>query len=107
MSFHLSAEDIHLEDGHILKARLGNGDGEQVDAEFDLNSVIGNNNGNFEWGGADFSHSAEDISFSIEGDENVPILRARLTDVEGNSEWRDINLSERITNQNGQFAFEE
>jgi hypothetical protein len=51
MSFHLSAEDIELDDGHILKAKLGNGDGDMVDAEIDLNQFIGNNNGSFEWGG--------------------------------------------------------
>ena len=51
MSFHLSAEDIELEDGHILKAKLGNGEGEMVDAELDLNYYIGNDNGSFQWGG--------------------------------------------------------
>lgn len=51
MSFHLSAEDIELEDGHILKAKLGNGNDEMVDAEFDLNYYIGNNDGAFAWGG--------------------------------------------------------
>lgn len=45
MSFHLSAADVRVDDGHILRANLTNGDGEQVEAEFDLNSVIGNNNG--------------------------------------------------------------
>lgn len=47
MSFHLSAEDIRVDDGHILRARLGNGEGEHVDAELDLNTVIGNNNGTY------------------------------------------------------------
>ncbi|KAK4209742.1 Cyanovirin-N [Rhypophila decipiens] len=107
MSFHLSAVDIRLDDGHILRARLGNGEGEQVDAEFDLNTVIGNNDGNFEWGGSDFSGSAEEISFSLEGDDSVPILRANLRDVEGNLQHRDLNLSERITNENGNFAYTE
>lgn len=43
--FHASAEDIHLDDGHILKARLINSDGEHVDAEVDLNDFIGNVDG--------------------------------------------------------------
>lgn len=51
MSFHLSAQDIQLEDGHILKAQLANVDGEHVDSELDLNYYIGNNEGSFEWGG--------------------------------------------------------
>ncbi|KAK1758821.1 Cyanovirin-N [Echria macrotheca] len=107
MSFHLSSTDIRVDDGHILRARLDNGGGEHVDAEFDLNTVLGNNNGNFEWGGSDFSHSAEEVTFSIEGDESVPVLRARLRNMEGNAEWRDVNLSERITNQGGSFVFQE
>jgi hypothetical protein len=105
MSFHASAQDIRVDDGHILRATLANADGEPVEAEFDLNSVIGNDNGNFVWGGGDFSGSAEGISFSLEGDESVPILRANLADAEGNYEHRDINLAERIGNDNGSFVF--
>jgi hypothetical protein len=51
MPFHHSAQNITIEDGHILKAELANMDGEWVEAEFDLNDCIGNNNGAFEWGG--------------------------------------------------------
>jgi hypothetical protein len=105
MSFHASAQNIRVDDGHMLRATLFNADGEPVEAEFDLNSVIGNDNGTFVWGSGDFSGSAEEISFSLEGDESVPILRAILRDVEGNLEHRDINLSERIGNDNGSFVF--
>ena len=45
MSFHISAAEVRVDDGHILRARLDNGEGQQVDAEFDLNTVLGNNNG--------------------------------------------------------------
>jgi hypothetical protein len=45
MSFHYSAEDIRVDDGHILRARLQRGDGEWQDAEIDLNNHIGNDNG--------------------------------------------------------------
>ena len=45
MSFHASATNIELEDGHILKATLLNSEGEEVDSELDLNEIIGNNNG--------------------------------------------------------------
>ena len=44
MSFHNSAEDIHL-DGTILKANLFNAEGELQEAELDLNDVLGNDNG--------------------------------------------------------------
>jgi hypothetical protein len=52
-----------------------------------------------------FSHSAEDINFTIEGDDSVPILRAGLFNMEGALEYRDINLSERIGNVDGNFEF--
>jgi hypothetical protein len=45
MSFHLSAEDIRIEDGHILKARLRTADGDWNDSEIDLNRYLGNDDG--------------------------------------------------------------
>lgn len=51
MPFHESAQGITVEDGHMLRAELANVEGEFVEAEFDLNDCIGNNNGAFEWGG--------------------------------------------------------
>jgi hypothetical protein len=45
MSFHYSAQDIRVDDGHILRARLQRGDGEYNDAEIDLNNHIGADNG--------------------------------------------------------------
>jgi len=141
MSFHASAENIRVDDGHMLRAALRNGNGDLVDSEIDLNGFIGNSDGsshppfpphyypdvdetsgllvsneslmtglrastgNFEWGGSDFSHSAQNITFSIEGDDNCPILRAELANVEGEYQHRDINLSERIGNSDGQLVF--
>jgi hypothetical protein len=61
--------------------------------------------GSFSWGGVNFSDSAEDINFSLEGDEGVPILRAALKNSEGESIHADINLSERIGNNDGSFVF--
>ena len=45
MTFHHSAEDIRIDDGHMLRARLQNVEGEWIDAEIDLNQHIGNDNG--------------------------------------------------------------
>lgn len=45
MSFHESATEFHLEEGHILVATLRNGDGEEVQSTLDLNDHIGNDNG--------------------------------------------------------------
>ncbi|KAM5363915.1 hypothetical protein ACJZ2D_011767 [Fusarium nematophilum] len=105
MGFHETAQDITLEDGHILKAQLQNEDGEYVDAEIDLNSFIGNSDGSFEWGGENFADSAEDISFDLEGDDSTPILRATLGNLEGEGVESDINLSEHIQNENGEFQY--
>ncbi|RYP27931.1 hypothetical protein DL767_007458 [Monosporascus sp. MG133] len=104
MSFHSSAQDITV-DGHILKAQLRNEDGDNVGAEINLDDYIGNNDGRFEWGGNGFSQTAENIHFSIEGGDNVPILRARLQNLEGEYVDADLNLAERFSNENGRFIF--
>ena len=44
MSFHLSGCDFVL-DGATLRAKLRNVDGEEVDAEINLNDFIGNDDG--------------------------------------------------------------
>ncbi|OQE35390.1 hypothetical protein PENCOP_c013G07719 [Penicillium coprophilum] len=105
MSFHASASNIELEDGHILKAVLRNEDGDEEESTLDLNDHIGNDNGQFQWEGGDFQSSADDISLELEGDDDLPILRATLNDVDGEGQPADINLSERIGNDNGRLVF--
>ncbi|KAH2220376.1 hypothetical protein KXV37_001046 [Aspergillus fumigatus] len=105
MSFHLTAEDIRIEDGHGLVARLRNADGDLQDASIDLNTCLGNDNGHFQWDGVDFSHSAQDVHFAIEGGGQVPVLRAQLANQDGEFQDADVNLSERIENINGEFVF--
>ncbi|KAF5014027.1 hypothetical protein FDECE_8 [Fusarium decemcellulare] len=104
MSFHESAQEIVVEDGHILKAQLASGD-DWVDAEFDLNTVLGNSGGSFEWGGENFADSAEDISFELEGDDGIPVLRASLGGGDDERYDADINLSEHIANVDGEFQY--
>ncbi|GFF34723.1 cyanovirin-N homolog [Aspergillus udagawae] len=106
MSFHLSAEDIRIEDGHKLVARLRRDNGELQDAEIDLNQYLGNDNGHFQWEGVNFSESAENVHFAIEGGGEVPVLRARLANVDGEYLDADVNLSERIENIDGRFEFQ-
>lgn len=53
-----------------------------------------------------FSESAEDVHFSIEGDDEVPVLRATLQTEDGDSVEADINLSEHVVNDNGQFVYQ-
>lgn len=45
MSFNTNAQDIRVDDGHILRARLQNNNGDFVDAEIDLDTCLGNNSG--------------------------------------------------------------
>ena len=52
-----------------------------------------------------FSETAGNVHFRIEGDGEVPVLRAELQNVDGRPVPADINLSERIENDNGNFVF--
>jgi len=61
--------------------------------------------GHFTWDGQNFSQSAQNVHFALEGDGDVPVLRATLMDEGGNDQQRDLNLGERISNQNGNFQF--
>ncbi|KAH8431914.1 CVNH domain-containing protein [Aspergillus melleus] len=106
MSFHYSAKDIHIEDNHKLVALLADSEGEMQEASIDLNEYIGNNDGSFEWEGQNFSETAEDVEFHIEGDGEVPVLRAKLNNADGEPVDADINLAERIVNDNGEFSFQ-
>lgn len=61
--------------------------------------------GQFEWEGAGFSGSASDISLELEGDDSVPVLRATLNNAEDEPVEANVNLSERLGNNNGSFDF--
>ena len=56
---------------------------------------------------AGFADSAEEITFELEGDDSVPVLRAQLLNVDGELIDADINLAERINNNDGEFTFGE
>lgn len=45
MSFHVNAEELRVDDDHILVGKLPNEDGDLVDAEIDLSEFIGNEDG--------------------------------------------------------------
>jgi hypothetical protein len=104
-SFHETASETHLKDGHILVAQLQDGSGNTKHSEIDLNHFIGNENGHFKWGGSGFQldNSAVEIHFGFEGADNQPILRAKLRDVDGNLHDRDLNLAENVENVFGEF----
>lgn len=62
--------------------------------------------GTFQWDGENFSETAEDVHFAIEGDGEVPVLRATLNNADGEPVEADLNLAERIVNNNGSFEFQ-
>lgn len=126
MSFYLSSQNARLE-GSTLIATLTNGEGAAVESSIDLNTIIGNQDGwstvpfslihflpnssslmytigRFFWGGADFAASAENLRFALEGDNSVPVLRAQLRNAAGELVDADLNLGERLGNNNGQFT---
>ena len=45
MSFNTNSQDVRIEDGHILKARVQNEGGDFVDSEINLNDFLGNDDG--------------------------------------------------------------
>ena len=45
MSFHVDAQDVRVDEGHILRAKVRNANSDLVDVEIDLNQCIGNSNG--------------------------------------------------------------
>lgn len=47
MSFHESVENIRVDDGHTLRADK---DGQTI--ELDLDTILGNDNGRFQWSGS-------------------------------------------------------
>lgn len=51
MTFLASAQDVRIEDDHILKGQLQNVEGEWEDAEIDLDQHIANENGELTWDG--------------------------------------------------------
>ncbi|KAI5285890.1 hypothetical protein KEM55_000473 [Ascosphaera atra] len=105
MSFQNSARNIELKDGHILKAQLADEQGDYHDAEFDLDTVLGNNKGVLEWSGGLFSHSAKDVIVEQAGPHAPPIIKASLGDGNGGVRAVEANLGDRLYNENGKFVF--
>ncbi|OAQ58302.1 CVNH domain-containing protein [Pochonia chlamydosporia 170] len=100
MSFVATSQSFWLENGHILHAQCRDTDGSWKDSTIDLNQFIGNSDGWFVWDGANFSRSAQNIS--LDG----PMLSAELTTHDGgHRERQGLNLNDRISNNNGQLAY--
>lgn len=97
MSFSESSMGVYLE-GTTLHASCQNGSDQWVHSSLDLDTVLGNNNGDFDTNSTGFSKTAQDIT--LEEDTNV--LRAKLK--QGQT-WKDasIDLNSFIKNDDGQL----
>ncbi|KAL7276201.1 hypothetical protein RUND412_000819 [Rhizina undulata] len=108
MSFQKTSTDIRLQqEGSrtLLRATTERADGIQnPGASIVLDDILGNEDGVFWWDGVNFTETARDIQLTIEG-PGQPVLRALLQTRDG--EWRgaDVNLAERIENQDGDLVF--
>ncbi|OQE13206.1 hypothetical protein PENFLA_c052G00584 [Penicillium flavigenum] len=103
MSPNFSAEGLMIEDKRVLVAVLKGDEGTRQIVTLNLDKHLGNNDGSLEWDGENFSKSAEDVEFAIEGDARVPILHAKLRNERGEYYWTDVNLAERIITSNGKL----
>ncbi|KAB8212476.1 Cyanovirin-N [Aspergillus parasiticus] len=104
--FQDSAREVRVEEPKFLVAELRQTDGNWRLAKVDLDEHLGNENGHFQWGGRNFSRTARNVHFGFEGAANVPVLRAELRTPDGAWEPRDVNLNERVFNNNGHFEFQ-
>ncbi|KAJ5478767.1 hypothetical protein N7530_004276 [Penicillium desertorum] len=100
MSFAATCTDIFLKDGHILACYAVDQYGSSVYATLDLNGFIGNDDGYFTWKGVNFASSAREIR--LEG----TLLTAELLKKSGSyRERQNIDLNDRIANENGDLVF--
>ncbi len=99
MSFSASSEGIKIISGGVIGATCKTVTGSKNNSAFDLNQVLGNNNGFFNWGAKDFSASARNISLS------GSTLRAEFRRIDGSWGWASVNLDERITNSDGNLKY--
>ncbi|KAK5019298.1 Cyanovirin-N [Cryomyces antarcticus] len=96
-----SAEAFELADGHILRCNCRNMDGDYVSSELDLDTIIGNNDGQFAWGGQGWSQGAGNPNL-----EEGWRLTADLPGADGGQRDRaTIDLNEKIGNDNGKLVY--
>lgn len=95
MSFSKSAQNTHVKGGHLHSTcRRINGDWNE--SVINLDHYIGNNNGELEWGGQNFSQSCQNITIH-DGHK----LKCEARRIDGSWNHTSINLDERIGNNDG------
>ncbi|BCR84440.1 CVNH domain-containing protein [Aspergillus chevalieri] len=75
------------------------------ESDIDLDEIIGSENGQFEWDSVNFSETAADAEFTIEGGGEVFVLRASLQDKQREWATSDIKFAERVLDVNGGYRF--
>ncbi|KAK7429076.1 hypothetical protein QQZ08_004291 [Neonectria magnoliae] len=96
MAFSQSSRNVRIEDA-VLKAECLKEDNETYEySEIPLDRILGNIDGQFQWGKQLFSQSARDINLQGEA-----LLQARLEDEQGGWRVAYVNLDDHIRNTNG------
>ncbi|KAI5789648.1 Cyanovirin-N [Peziza echinospora] len=98
--FTQSCNGFELINNHILRAQLRKSNGEVVNAEIDLNTVLGNSDGWFRWGWTNFTASSKNIQ--LQGSKLVGQLTKRD---QQHRELQGVELSEALFNDEGRFVF--
>jgi hypothetical protein len=98
-NFSASARQISLDGDYDLIAECGTADGHKKLSSISLNSVLTNNNGNFQWvqAGGNFGASARNVRLADGG----RLLEAELCSQDGHWRHAKICLDEKIENSNG------
>ncbi|KAG8753454.1 hypothetical protein FRC14_006023 [Serendipita sp. 396] len=100
MSFQFTSTNIAL-NGTILSANCQRKDGQSQNSTIDLNPLIGNINGQFQYGKSDFAQTSTDYgNLQIHGDGTIWLL-GTLQKEGGGSDQSTINLSDHIANTDG------
>ncbi|KAI8345702.1 CVNH domain-containing protein [Mortierella sp. GBAus27b] len=99
-----SCEGFALQDAHILVAKCKNNWCKSVNNSFDLNTVLGNNNGKFQWGSSHYVLTAKNVQ--LETSETVLNLKADLKNLYRRHVPASVDLTARIKNVKGQLTFE-
>ncbi|KAK3807758.1 MAG: Cyanovirin-N [Benniella sp.] len=96
----LKCKDLTLIDSHILSAQCqACFCDEYTETTIDLNTVIGNIDGKFQWDNENYSFSARSVS--LEGS----VLKAELRTIRRRYLPSSIDLAERIKNVGGKLTY--
>lgn len=99
MSFSLSSQNILVKGGK-LQAQSKRMDGTWNASTINLDLHIGNNNGNLEWDGENFSHSCQNIQL-----KDGHVLKADAKAKDGSWHSSTLDLNSRIGNNNGNLEY--